>query len=102
MCNSKIKLQYKITGIPYGWRNHLCLKESGDGFAICHDNHWFGGTPKYMPKFFESHVNGKNSFAFIDILIWDGEYVFEPQAMGAYVLRVEVYFWFGSSSINTA
>ena len=50
-CSTKSQAFHRGGGIIFVWKN---LVE----FAICHDNHWFGGTPKHMSKFFEGHVNG--------------------------------------------
>ena len=38
----------------------------------------------------------------MDIFIWDGVKVFEPEATGAYDFRSEVNFWLGSSSMRAA
>ena len=50
-CSTKSHAFHRGGGIIFVWKNLV-------SDLPCHDNHWFGGTPKYMSKFFESHVNG--------------------------------------------
>ena len=51
-----------------------------------------------MFKNFEGKKFSQKLFAYIDVLIWDVVYVFEPDAIGKSVSRVNVLFWFRSSS----
>ena len=61
------------------------------------------GVPQNMsPNFLNAKIMARNSLTYMGIFISEVVYVLEPYAPGAWVLRVDVNFWFGLFSVSTA